>query len=232
MNEKNYLPTQKARCLIVDRQKLWRTTLSVALEAVWAGISVETTDFHRTLTKTCIGIKPNLVLLDIYPEKEAYSFELASEMRQELDCQIIFMDQQIALSRVERVLRAHIGSYYTRCCSFHALLDGIRMAMNGEHSFCPGLAPHLISSRQGEGLELDVNRDGTDLEILTKREFEVLHHLAEGMNIRECADNLHISRKTVDVHKTRIMSKLEVHSHNALVAVYRNSRLFDRARCS
>lgn len=232
MRKKPCIPIRKSRCLIVDRQKLWRTALSVALEAACSAVTVETTNFHRTIIKTCVEIEPDVLLLDVYPEREGYTIELAIKLRRKLGCQVIFMDQQIALSRVQKVLRSRIGGYYTRACSFQSLLEGIHRARDGEISFCPGLMPHLTTSRKGVGLELDVNREGTDLEILTEREFEVLHHLAAGMNARDCADHLEISRKTVDTHKTRIMSKLEVHSHNALVIAFENSRLFELPRCS
>lgn len=232
MRKKHLIPIQKSRCLIVDRQKLWRTALSVALEAAWPAITVETIDFHRTILKTCAEIEPHIVLLDIYPEKKGYSVELAHKIRRKFECHILFIDQQIALSRVQEVLRSKIGSYYTRHCSFQSLLEGIQSTISGKTSFCPGLTPHLVSSRTGNGLELEVKRQGTNLEILTAREFEVLHHLAEGMNVRECANHLQISRKTVDVHKTRIMSKLDVHNHDALVAAFEASRLFELPRCS
>ena len=177
MRKKTCIPIRKSRCLIVDRQKLWRTTLSVALEAACSAVTVETTNFHRTIIKTCVEIEPDVVLLDVYPERAGYSIELATKLRRKLGCQIIFMDQQIALSRVQAILQAQAGGYYTRGCSFQSLLEGIRLARDGEVSFCPGLTPHLVTSRKGQGVELDVNREGTDLEVLTEREFEVLHHL-------------------------------------------------------
>ncbi|MGD9127291.1 MAG: response regulator transcription factor [Planctomycetia bacterium] len=226
------IPTQKSQCLIIDRQPLWRTTLALALEAAWPAVHVETTGFHGTLLKWCMEIKPDFVIMDIYPEKDGYAIELAAKLRRKIDCQIIFLDQQITLARVQKVLQADVGSYYTYDCPFGSLLEGIRQALDGKISFCPGLSPHLSSSRHGEGLELHVKRQGTDLEVLTEREFEVLHHLAGGMNIKECAEQLQISRKTVDVHKTRIMSKLRVHSHHALVDAFRKSQLFELPRCS
>ena len=232
MRKNTRIPIRKSQCLIIDRQKLWRTALSVALEAACPAVTVETTNFHRTVIKTCVEIEPDVVLIDVYPEKEGYTIELATKLQRKLGCQIIFMDQKISLSRVQEILRSGVGGYYTRNCSFQSLIEGIQLARDGENSFCPGLSPHLVTSRKGEGLELDVKRAGTDLEVLTEREFEVLHHLAEGMNIRECAEHLQISRKTVDVHKTRIMSKLEVHSHHALITVFEKSRLFDLPRCS
>jgi RNA polymerase sigma factor (sigma-70 family) len=52
---------------------------------------------------------------------------------------------------------------------------------------------------------------------LPARERQVLHHAARGMHAREIAAALGISARTVEVHKTRIMEKLEVRNIGELV---------------
>jgi RNA polymerase sigma factor (sigma-70 family) len=52
---------------------------------------------------------------------------------------------------------------------------------------------------------------------LTAREREVLHHAARGLHAKEIAEALGISVRTVEVHKTRIMEKLEVRNLAELV---------------
>lgn len=50
------------------------------------------------------------------------------------------------------------------------------------------------------------------LERLTKREKEIVQLLGESMKVREIAERLGISAKTVDTHKTNVMRKLDVHN--------------------
>jgi two-component system response regulator FixJ len=52
---------------------------------------------------------------------------------------------------------------------------------------------------------------------LTAREREVLHEAAKGLHAKEIAAALGISARTVEVHKTRIMDKLEVRNIGELV---------------
>jgi DNA-binding NarL/FixJ family response regulator len=52
--------------------------------------------------------------------------------------------------------------------------------------------------------------------ILTKREKDVLKLVAEGYTNKEIASFLYISPKTVDNHRTNIMSKLDLHNPQAL----------------
>jgi two-component system response regulator NreC len=52
---------------------------------------------------------------------------------------------------------------------------------------------------------------------LTPRELEVLRLVAEGHTNQAIADRLGLSRKTVDVHRTNLMRKLDLHDVTELV---------------
>jgi DNA-binding NarL/FixJ family response regulator len=66
---------------------------------------------------------------------------------------------------------------------------------------------------------------------LTRREYEVLLKLAEGLSTQAIADALFISHVTVRNHVARILVKLQVHSRLAAVAfALRNGLLVRRAR--
>ncbi|MBV9308563.1 MAG: response regulator transcription factor [Acidobacteriaceae bacterium] len=54
--------------------------------------------------------------------------------------------------------------------------------------------------------------------VLTARESEVMRLLAEGKTVREAADELSLSAKTVEAHKLNLMRKLDIHHRAALVA--------------
>jgi len=62
---------------------------------------------------------------------------------------------------------------------------------------------------------------------LTRREVEVLHLLAQGLDPRRIAEELHISVHTARGHVKRILAKLDVHSQLEAVVVANNSGLLD-----
>jgi len=62
---------------------------------------------------------------------------------------------------------------------------------------------------------------------LTAREREVLQLLAEGKSNKEAASALNISVNTIETHRARILSKLELHSMNELVRYAIRNRLID-----
>lgn len=58
------------------------------------------------------------------------------------------------------------------------------------------------------------------LDLLTPREREVLVAVANGLTNRQTGELLGISHRTVEVHRARLMRKLEVQSVAQLVALY------------
>jgi DNA-binding NarL/FixJ family response regulator len=64
----------------------------------------------------------------------------------------------------------------------------------------------------GPGIEASAD----PLDRLTSREREVLQLIAEGHSNRAIADKLGLSIKTVDGHRTKVMSKLDLHDATAL----------------
>jgi DNA-binding NarL/FixJ family response regulator len=66
-------------------------------------------------------------------------------------------------------------------------------------------------------MEANLRKELDPYKQLTDREREVLKLLAEGYTTREIADRLVISVKTVEGHKTNLMSKLDIHNRTDLV---------------
>jgi len=52
---------------------------------------------------------------------------------------------------------------------------------------------------------------------LTPREQDVLHQVVEGLSNREIADLLHLSRKTVEVHRAKVMQKMQADTLSQLI---------------
>ncbi len=67
-----------------------------------------------------------------------------------------------------------------------------------------------------------------DMMKLTKREREILVLIAEGLTSKRISNQLFISKKTVDTHRTRIMRKLDVHNTADIVRYAVSSGLLDK----
>ena len=94
------------------------------------------------------------------------------------------------------------------------MLTAIRAALAGGSFLSPPISRTVVDDyvRRAEA-----RGEGRDLDLLTSREREVLQLLAEGMSNREIAEQLNISVKTVETHRSNMMNKLDVDSKTELI---------------
>ena len=92
-------------------------------------------------------------------------------------------------------------------------MEAVRPAAAARPSLSPTVARRLVKDyMHGE------HRTGTAvLDGLTDREREVLTLIAEGYTNRQIADQLVVSVKTVETHRTNLMQKLDLHDRTDLV---------------
>jgi two-component system, NarL family, nitrate/nitrite response regulator NarL len=96
----------------------------------------------------------------------------------------------------------------------------------GAHSRLEAAA---LASRYGVADRAEPDRDHPLLAVLTPREREILFHLTRGAGLREIAQQLHMSSKTINTHLHNLRGKLGVHSTLEAVALARH-RLAATAR--
>lgn len=104
------------------------------------------------------------------------------------------------------------------------LLDAIRQVMTGKTVIDP-----LFGAYKEEHWSKSASAPENDekYERLSKREREVLPLVALGYSNKEIAERLFISVKTVEVHKSHLMKKLEVESFSELLQYSMKHQLID-----
>ena len=100
-----------------------------------------------------------------------------------------------------RALRAGASGYVTKDHSGTELLDAVRRVFRGGRYVSDTLAERLASF-------VDPRFEGMPHERLSDREFEVLRSLGTGLSVKEAADELHLSPKTVSTYRTRLLEKM------------------------
>jgi DNA-binding NarL/FixJ family response regulator len=114
---------------------------------------------------------------------------------------------------VLEALRAGARAYVLKDSVADNLLHAIREAILGRRYLSHPLSEHVIESY----LQKQEGASSKPHERLSTREREVLHMLAEGLNNNEIAARLSISRRTVEVHRARVMRILGVHNQVQLL---------------
>jgi DNA-binding NarL/FixJ family response regulator len=123
---------------------------------------------------------------------------------------VVVLSMHAAPDFVRPALRLGARGYVVKGSGLDDLVQAIRTVAAGG-TF---LEARLASIAEAD--EVDPGRPADDLEHLTSREREVLQLVAEGHTNKAIAHRLGLSAKTVDVHRTNVMMKLDLHSAQAL----------------
>jgi DNA-binding NarL/FixJ family response regulator len=111
----------------------------------------------------------------------------------------------------EEALRAGASAYVLKNARCSELIQAIEGALRGRSY----VSPHV---RRAMAAALIRNPRSADRPMhLTNRQVEVLQMFAEGLSLKEIADALQISYRTVRFHKFGIMEELGIQTNSELV---------------
>ncbi|HVT80735.1 MAG TPA: response regulator transcription factor [Phycisphaerae bacterium] len=150
--------------------------------------------------------KPDLTLLDI-SLKDTGGIELLKEMRaQEPDLRVLILSMHDESLYAERALRAGARGYVMKQEAPQVLLQAIRKVLNGEvwvsEKMSAVLLQRMVGNRKPGGA-LPMDR-------LTDREMEIFRMIGAGMTVKEIAEKLFLSAKTIEAHREHIKEKLSL----------------------
>lgn len=113
---------------------------------------------------------------------------------------------------VVAVIRAGARGYVTKSISTHELLQAIQRVGAGDAAFSPRLAGFVLDAFG----TAQVATHDDELDLLSKREQEVMRLIARGFTYKEVASDLFISIKTVETHVSAVLRKLQLSNRNEL----------------
>jgi DNA-binding NarL/FixJ family response regulator len=156
--------------------------------------------------------RPDLVLLDVH--LPAGGGRAVIEGVHEVDPAMRFLaiSASDAPEDVVATIRAGARGYVTKTISAHDLADALRRVAGGDAVFSPQLAGFVLDAFSSIAVK-DID---PELDQLTKREREVLQHIARGYTYREVGDQLFISPKTVENHMSSVLRKLQLSNRHQL----------------
>lgn len=153
-------------------------------------------------------MQPKVVLMDIGLGHGINGIEVVRELKATnpemrfMMCTIYEEDEKIF-----EALRAGASGYILKKTSPVKLLDGIRELMAGGAPMSSQIASKVVAAFQNNN---QATLSGNPLDVLSKRENEILEMLSTGLLYKEIADNLSISPETVRKHVYHIYEKLHV----------------------
>ena len=197
----------KIRLLLTEDHRVMRDGLKTLLDQQDCIEVVGTADDGRTSVKMASELGPRVVLMDI-AMPELNGIEATRQITDKCpDTKVLILTMHSDSHFVMGAINAGASGYLLKDCFFEELLKAIRTVAAGKTFFSPDVAGNIISECMcGAGYEEKSTRK------LTAREREVLQLLSEGKSSLQIAEILDLHERTIDVHRHKIMKKLDIHN--------------------
>ncbi|MDQ2918488.1 MAG: response regulator transcription factor [Verrucomicrobiota bacterium] len=204
--------TKKSRVLIIDDHVMVREGVAEIIkhepDLDVCGTATTANEGLEAVAK----LKPDLVIVDItLPGKNGIEFiKDARAMQPELHILVMSMHDESLYA--DRVLRAGGRGYIRKQEGGEKLIAAMRRVLRGEIAVSEKMTGRLLETFSGR------KRMDSPLEGLTDRELEVFQLIGQGKTMKQIGHELHLSPKTIEVHRAHIREKLHVTSAAELVA--------------
>jgi DNA-binding NarL/FixJ family response regulator len=198
--------TRRKKILLVDDHPLMRRGQADLLNREPDFAVCGEAGTAREAMEAIAKLKPDLVLVDMaLPDKDG--LELIKDIQAlHPGLPVLAMSMQDESLYAPRVLRAGGRGYVMKQEGPELLAGAIRTVLSGQVALSPRMSAKILDSLVGGTAKAEAGPEAK----LTDRELEVLRHFGEGWSTEEIAQRLHLSPKTVDVHRAHIKEKLDL----------------------
>lgn len=205
------LSTQIARVLIVDDHPVVRRGLAELInDETDLEVCGEASDGPDALRQV-EAKHPDVVVVDISLQA-GNGIELIQQIKdrdERIKTLVSSMHDESLFA--ERALRAGAMGYVNKQEPTEKVIDAIREVLNGQVYLSARMANRLLQSVVGgETLEQD------PIGSLSNRELEVFELIGQGMTTKKIAGRLHLSPKTIETHREKIKTKLNLSNSTEL----------------
>lgn len=197
------------RLLLADDHRLLVDARRSLLEPEYQVVGVETDG--RSLVKSALVLKPDVVILDI-AMPHLNGLDAAQQIKQKVpSTKLVFMTMNQAPEVAAEAFRRGASAYVLKQSAAEELVNAVRTVLRGE-SYLSSLV-----ARETVNFLLNQAKPATAEAQITARQSEILQLLAEGMSMKEVANELNLKPGTVAFHKYRMMETLGLKTNAELL---------------
>lgn len=202
----------RPRILMADDHAIVLAGLRKLVEA--EGDVVGMVEDGRALVEAAQQLRPDIVLLDISMPL-LNGLDAARQISKLVpESKLIFLTMHATPTYATEAFKAGASGYLIKRSAAVELKQAIQAVMRGQHYMTPLITKDVLAATL-HSLEGQLSKPLVTS--LTPRQREVLQLVAEGKGTKAIASILNISVKTVEFHKFRIMSELDLHSTAELI---------------
>lgn len=205
--------TTEYTILLADDHSILRAGLRSILNSKSDFNVIAEVDNGMDAVKTAMATKPNLLLTDLsMPKKNGTESILEIKKRlPEIKCLVLTMHN--TEEHIRMALNAGADGYVLKDDSHEELLTAIKTVLSGKKYLSPSICGNIVN---GYLNATPTDKPLSSWDLLTRREREIIKLIAEGYRSKDIAEQLSISIKTVEKHRSNLMKKLDLHSVSSL----------------
>lgn len=174
-------------------------------------VSGEAADGREVLEQVAT-LLPDVVVLDITMPRLG-GLETLERLRAEFPgTRVILLSVHSDAAFIQSAISLGADGYILKNGRAAEIVTAIRETLKGGSYFSPAVAREIV-----ERLRSPLPASDDPFSLLSGREREILHLIAEGLSAKEVAVQLDVSTKTVEAHRTSLMRKLGVRKATELV---------------
>lgn len=211
------------RIIIADDHPVVRQGLRLALTVDASIVVVGEAGDGQTAITQIETIQPDVAILDINMPGLG-GFDVARALQGTTNkTALIFLTIHCEEDMLTAALDLGVRGYVLKDSAIAEIVAAIKMVAGGGRYTSPSLMSHLMKSRRAASTP----PPGPRLDDLTPTERRILRLIADYLTSKEIAEQLNISYRTVETHRTNICTKLDIHGSHALMkfALERKSEL-------
>ncbi len=170
-------------------------------------VIAQTEDGHSTVELTR-ELSPDMVIMDIgMPDLNGIDAtrQIIHEFPQ---VKVIGLSMHCGQKFVIEMLKAGASGYLLKDCALEELTTAIKAVASGKTYLSPSITDVVVENY----VRNSQKKESSAFSLLSQREREVLQLMAEGKTTKQIGLHLHISPKTVEGHRLRLMEKLNMDS--------------------
>lgn len=199
----------KLRILLVDDHKIVREGLRTLIEKQPGLEVVGEANSGRMALNLARELKPDVVIMDV-TMPDLNGIEATRQIHSEIPgVKVIALSMHSDKRLVAGILMAGASGYLLKEDCDSVELGRAIQAVASNQTYLSLKIGEVVIKDYVRHLSINTSSPFSNL---TPREREVLQLLAEGKSTKEIASSLHLSVKTIETHRNKIMEKLDIHS--------------------